>query len=175
MSTFGLEDARVIAREVHDSQTDKLGAPYLQHVEAVAAGLADFDDEVQIAGLLHDVVEDSPDQPCGPVTMDDLRARGVPVRSLAAIAAVSSNLYPAGLSYAGKIELICGSPDAVLVKLSDNAHNSLPERVAALQARGVTSGTKYADARASLVAAADPADVERIWRRANPALLGDLD
>ena len=99
---------------------------YIEHVEAVAAGLVDFDLDIQIAGMLHDIVED-----CD-ITLDELRQRGVSERSLAAIELVSRNLHPE-LSYAEAIRLVTGSPDATLVKISDNAHNSRPDRVEALQ------------------------------------------
>ncbi|MBC7630365.1 HD domain-containing protein [Aeromicrobium sp.] len=166
--TFTLEDARAIAQRAHSGQSDKLGQPYLLHVEAVAAGLADFDLEVQVAGMLHDVVEDSA------MTLDDLRAAGVPERSLSAVELVSRNLHP-HLTYQEGIAKTCTSRDATLVKISDNAHNSLPDRVAALeQQTGKPAGTKYADARRLLWAAVPRGDVEHILRRANPALLDDL-
>lgn len=160
--SFTLDDAREIARRAHAGQVDKGGAPYIDHVEAVANGLADFDLEVQIAGMLHDVVEDNP-----AFTIDGLRSDGVPERSLEAIAFVSKNLHP-HLSYAVSIEQICRSADARLVKISDNAHNSLPERIARLDA---PADPKYVDARHLLYAATPREDVERILRRANPALL----
>lgn len=160
--TFTLDDARAIALEVHANQTDKTGEPYMLHVEAVAAGLADFDLDLQIAGMLHDVVEDSFDEIGREVTVDELRDRGVSERSLAAIAAVSSNLYPGHLTYLEKIERICQSPDAVLVKISDNAHNSLPVREAALAAHGIAPSPKYAEARRLLYAAVGRDDIERI-------------
>ena len=100
----------------------------MEHVRAVADGLVDFDLDVQIAGMLHDVVEDTE------TTLDDLRAAGVSERSLAAIELVSLNLH-AGLTYAQAIERITCSRDATLVKIADNAHNSRPDRVAALQRR----------------------------------------
>jgi (p)ppGpp synthase/HD superfamily hydrolase len=37
-----LEDARALAQTAHRGQEDKLGVEYIQHVEAVAAGLLDF-------------------------------------------------------------------------------------------------------------------------------------
>lgn len=107
-------------------------------------------------------------------TTGELRGRGVSERSLAAIAAVSSNLYPEGMTYLEKIERICQSPDAVLVKISDNAHNALPERVDGLAVQGITPSPKYAAARRLLYAAADRPDAERILRRANPSLLAEL-
>lgn len=165
--TITLEGARAIARQAHQGQTDLLDVDYMEHVEAVAAGLVDFDLDLQIAAMLHDVVEDSE------MTLADLREAGVSERSLAAVALVSRNLHP-DLAYAEAIELVAQSPDAVLVKISDNAHNSLPERVEALRALGKEPKARYAQARRVLYAAAKREDVEHILRRANPSLLGEL-
>ena len=50
-----------IARSLHDGQFRKSGEPYIIHPVAVAKILAGFgmDNETVIAGLLHDVVEDT--------------------------------------------------------------------------------------------------------------------
>ena len=50
-----------IARSLHDGQFRKSGEPYIIHPVAVAKILAQFgmDNETVIAGLLHDVVEDT--------------------------------------------------------------------------------------------------------------------
>ena len=163
-----LDVARAIAREAHRGQMDKLGVDYLEHVEAVAAGLADFDLEVQIAGMLHDVVEDSAN------TLDDLRARGVPERSLAAIELVTRTLHPE-IEYDGAIRLATTSPDATLVKISDNAHNSRPDRVEALERQtGQPANPRYERAREVLYAAAPAQDIARILRRVCPPLLREL-
>jgi (p)ppGpp synthase/HD superfamily hydrolase len=162
-----LEDARAIARRAHSGKVDLLGVDYMDHVEAVAAGLIDFGLDLQIAAMLHDVVEDSD------MSIDDLRAEGVSERSLAAVALVSRNLHPE-LDYAGAIELVAQSPDAVLVKISDNAHNSLPERIEALRALGKAPKSRYAEARRALYAVAERDDVKRILRRANSSLLDEL-
>lgn len=171
---FTLDDARALARVAHDGQVDKLGVAYIEHVEAVAAGLVDFDVDVQIAGVLHDVVEDSN------LTIDDLRARGVSERSLAAIELVSRNLHPE-LTYQEAIAGICASRDATLVKIADNAHNSRPDRVEALLERsGIGPNPRYAAARSLLYAAVPVKDVETILLRTAPSLreelpLGSLD
>jgi len=58
------------------------------------------------------------------------------------------------------------------VKISDNAHNSLPERTEALEElTGEPTNPRYAEARTLLYAAVPRDDVERILRRANPWLL----
>src|SRR5437879_8941353 len=67
-----LEQALRWSARWHQGQTRKGGAiPYFQHVAAVAMILdrAGFDEDVVIAGLLHDVVEDTA------ATFEDVAAR----------------------------------------------------------------------------------------------------
>lgn len=165
MADFTLDDARAIAREAHAGQLDKLDVDYMEHVEAVAGALIDFDLDIQIAGMLHDVVEDSN------FTIDDLRARGVSERALAAIALVSNNLGSG--DYLDHIEVICTSADATAVKIADNLHNMRADRVQALvRLTGEDPDTKYDVARDLLWEAADPADLETIlWRVEQETLL----
>ena len=88
-----------------------------------------------------------------------------------AIGLVSKNLHPE-LSYSAGIALICQSADARFVKIADNAHNSLPERIADLTAKtGKPTNPRYAEARKLLYAATEQRDVERILRRTNTSLL----
>ena len=104
----------------------RLGVDHREHVRAVARGLVDFDLDVQIAGMLHDVVGDTE------TTIDDLRAAGVSERFLAAIELVFLNLHR-GLTYARAMDRITSSRDATLVKIADDAHNTRPARAAALR------------------------------------------
>jgi (p)ppGpp synthase/HD superfamily hydrolase len=70
--TSRLELAMRWAAQCHDGQTrHSISTPYFEHVAAVALILdrAGFDEDVVIAGLLHDVVEDTP------ATFDDVAAR----------------------------------------------------------------------------------------------------
>lgn len=98
-----------------------------------------------MAGLLHDVVEDSD------ITLDDLRADGFPE---AVISAVDSVTRRDGELYRDMIARAAADPIGRLVKLADNAHNSSPERLAALD-EPVRTGLarRYAKARAVLLAA----------------------
>lgn len=165
---FGIDDARNLATRAHAGQRDKQGRRYIEHVRAVADGLRDFDLDIQIAGMLHDVVEDTS------LTLDDLRSRGVSERSLAAIELVSRNLH-GSLSYEQGIELITASPDATLVKIADNAHNSRPDRVAELsRLTGEPPDPKYGRARDVLYPKASIADIRKILCRVAPELLDDL-
>jgi (p)ppGpp synthase/HD superfamily hydrolase len=70
--TLRLEDAMRFAAKAHGGQVRKVsGTPYFQHVAAVALILdrAGFGEDVVVAGLLHDVVEDTA------TSFDDVAAR----------------------------------------------------------------------------------------------------
>ena len=100
-----------------------------------------------------------------------MRGDGVSERALAVLALVSNNLH-AGMPYAEVIARITTSYDATLVKIADNAHNSRPDRVAALAARtGKSPTTKYVEARQVLWRAVPSEDVARIVGRVAPDLL----
>ncbi|WP_432156071.1 HD domain-containing protein [Streptomyces sp. bgisy153] len=162
-----VDDIRDLAERAHAGQTDKIGVPYIEHVRAVAAGLAPFGDELVMAGLLHDVVEDTE------WTAERLLAVGVPERVVAIVEAVTNE---EGQAYEDKIRRIASDPLATLVKIADNAHNSRPDRAAQLPAaRRAGFAAKYRAARAELWPAASQDDIETIVRIVNPALLTELD
>lgn len=75
MST--LERAISIAAAAHAGQSDKSGAPYILHALRVMLKMSTPDE--QIAGVLHDVVEDTP------WTIDSLREEGFSETVLSAI------------------------------------------------------------------------------------------
>tara|TARA_R110002096_G_scaffold197544_1_gene380954 strand:- start:212 stop:640 length:429 start_codon:yes stop_codon:yes gene_type:complete len=66
-----------IAVQAHGETLDKSGQPYILHPLRVM--MAQMSDVSRIAGILHDVVEDTN------VTIDDLRSAGIPEESLTAI------------------------------------------------------------------------------------------
>ena len=168
---FSVETAKVLAEVAHNRQKDKLKRPYREHVLAVGDALADFDDEVRIAGYLHDVAEDTP------MTRQALLDMGVPERSVDIIERVTNRLHTNPDDYQAGILEIAQDHDAALVKIADNAHNSLPERVQALAAKWPDKPpvTKYRDARPVLYAAVEVEEVRKILARANPWLLEEFD
>ncbi|MGX8903738.1 HD domain-containing protein [Streptomyces netropsis] len=156
-----------LADRAHAGQVDKIGVPYIEHVRAVAAGLAPFGDELVMAGLLHDIIEDTD------WTAEQLRAAGIPVRVVEIVEAVTN--MP-GSSYTERIQRITGDAQATLVKIADNAHNSHPDRAAQLSPdKRVRLADKYRAARAVLWPLASRADIEAIVRIVNPSLLSELD
>ncbi|WP_232792167.1 HD domain-containing protein [Actinacidiphila yeochonensis] len=161
-----VDDVRALAELAHAGQVDKIGTAYFTHVQAVADGLAPFGDDLVMAGLLHDVVEDTA------WTAERLLAAGVPGRVVAIVEAVTNQ---DGVPYEDKIRRITRDPLATLVKIADNAHNSRPDRAAQLPAaKRDRLAAKYRAARAELWPAAHRSDIEAIVRIVNPALLTEL-
>lgn len=164
MKTVSEVDA--FASDAHAGQFDKIGVPYIEHVRAVAAGLAPFGDHMVMAGLLHDVIEDTD------WTAQQLLGAGVPHRVVSAVEAVTNQ---PGVPYEEKIRRIVSDRYATLVKISDNAHNSHPDRAAQLpEEKRTRLAAKYRAARDVLWAAADSRDIEAIVTIVNPALLDEL-
>jgi (p)ppGpp synthase/HD superfamily hydrolase len=119
-----------------------------------------------MAGYLHDVLEDTT------WTAADLERLGLPPRVLETVQAVTN--MP-GEAYQDKImKVALSGRDATLVKISDNAHNSRPDRLAHLDAKTRQRlEKKYAKAREVLWAVVPAVDVGRIVGIVNPALLGE--
>ncbi|KOU43577.1 HD domain-containing protein [Streptomyces sp. WM6378] len=164
---LSVSEADFLADRAHAGQVDKIGRPYIEHVRAVAAGLAPFGDELVMAGLLHDIVEDTD------WTAEKLLGTGVPARVVEIVMAVTKQ---PGVAYEEMIRRITADPQATLVKVADNAHNSHPDRGAQLPAEmRERFAQKYRDARAALWPAASRRDIETIVRIVNPSLLVELD
>ena len=163
MTALTLADVDTIAARAHAGQFDKVGVPYVEHVRAVARGLAPFGAGLQMAGLLHDTLEDTP------VTAEELLAAGVPRTVVAVVRRVTNQ---PGTSYQEMLRGIVTDHSACLLKIADNAHNSLPERAARLRAdERERLAAKYAGARGVLWPAASREDVVAILGIVNPALL----
>lgn len=159
--------AHAYAAVAHALQKDKLGVPYIGHVRAVAHGLVSFGDDFIIAGLFHDLLEDTE------LTAQDLLDAGTPARVVSIVEAVTNQ---PGVPYAEKLASIAKNPDAVLVKISDNAHNSRPDRLAQLPPEtAVRLKAKYRKARDILWTSAHPEHIQRIIEIVNPSLLGELN
>lgn len=110
-----IDSVRDFARRAHTGQLDKRGRPYFDgHVSAVAARLAELGTEAEMAGLLHDIIEDTA------VVAGDLTELGVPDRVVTAVVAVTRR---SGESYEDFIERAAADPLGRLVKLADNADN----------------------------------------------------
>ena len=147
-----VEDTDQLAAAAHLGQVDKAGKPYIDHPRTVARILAEegHDQRTIMAGLLHDVVEDTY------VTMNQLRYLGYPEEIIRAIDSVTRREgpeYPGGKEpYMDLIRRAAADPIGKWVKLADNATNSDPERLALLsEDEQAWFAEKYAKARAVLL------------------------
>lgn len=109
-----IENALRLAIEAHEGQTDLDGKPVILHPMAV--GLAGGNREEIIAGLLHDVVEDTK------FTFDDLLARGVDESIVDALRLLT---HTDDMSYEDYVKRIAtsGNSIAIHVKYNDLQHN----------------------------------------------------
>lgn len=143
-----VDQVRTFVRVAHAGQIDKLGRTYLQHhLEPVAAKLAERGDQAEMAGLLHDVLEDTW------VTADDLRGMGIPDEVITAVEAVSRR---AGESYDDLIARAAADTLGIWVKLADNEVN-LESNAQLAHLDPATADrlrNKYEAARRTLLAAA---------------------
>ena len=109
-----IENALRLAIEAHEGQTDLDGKPVILHPMTV--GLAGRNREEIIAGLLHDVVEDTD------FTFDDLLARGVEEPIVEALRLLT---HTDDMSYEDYVKRIAASGNsiAIHVKYNDLQHN----------------------------------------------------
>jgi guanosine-3',5'-bis(diphosphate) 3'-pyrophosphohydrolase len=123
-----IEETISFIQKAHAGQTDKAGNDYYLHPVVVMKRLpGDVDDEVRLAALLHDVLEDTP------YSRQQLSEMGYTERTLDAVELVT---HKSGdqRTYAEKINGIIASAnrDAIQVKLADMSENSDPARLALL-------------------------------------------
>ncbi|KRE82089.1 HD domain-containing protein [Arthrobacter sp. Soil763] len=168
---FTVDTAKVLAEVAHDRQKDKLKRPYREHVLAVGDALEGFDEDIRIAGYLHDIAEDTP------MTRQALLDMGVSERTVGIIERVTRRLHEYPDDYPAGTRIIAEDRDAALVEIAHNAHLSLPERLQALAEKWPDKPpvTRYADARPVLYAAVPVEETRKILARVNPWLLEELD
>lgn len=131
MST--LERAIEIATEAHRGQLDKAGCEYITHpLRVMAAGKSL---EEKIAGVLHDVVEDSG------WTFEMLEAEGFSAEIIAALRCLTK--LSANEPYDKFIARVKGNSLAVAVKLNDLSDNMDIRRLPYLSDKDVKRLKKY--------------------------------
>lgn len=110
--------AQSIAERAHAGQLDKAGQPYILHPAAVASYVHGW--KLKIVAYLHDVLEDTP------ATEAELRAM-FPADCIDTVVALTHRKNEPRKVYRARVKQ---DPMALPVKLADNRHNSLPERLA---------------------------------------------
>jgi len=163
-----VEQAKTLSALVHENQVDKAGVSYVGHplrVKQLTESHPDFlsmtasDQEVALCvALLHDVVEDSPGQPGGPVTTEDLVGQGFPhkvAHGVTLLTRDSSEADPNLYYRRIKVDRI-----ARIVKLADIADNRNTSRQCLLLSQGIEPNeAKYVHAMEEL----ELSESEKIW------------
>lgn len=107
--------ALALVRQVHAGQVDKQGRDYVVfHLLPIAESLRPYGSQAYVAGLLHDVVEDTS------VSYAQLAELGFPAVVVEAVRAVTRQPTE---SYPELINRAAAHPLGRLVKLADNWHN----------------------------------------------------
>lgn len=115
--------ALLLVSDLFQDKKDKAGFPYINHLIRVSVKLDT--EELRIAGLLHDVLEDTS------ITKDDLRELGFSNRVISIIEGVTNKV---GENYNDKIKRIIdnGDMDVIKLKYSDMSDNANKKRLAKL-------------------------------------------
>ncbi|MBV9282862.1 MAG: GTP pyrophosphokinase [Chloroflexi bacterium] len=134
-----LEDAILLAIQAHRGQVEKAGQPYCLHLLRVMLRL---DSELErMAGVLHDIVEDTP------YTLADLRQMGYPA---AVVEALDCLMRRDGETYDEFLERIKTDRLARRVKIADLEDNMDLRRLPRLVDADVARMNRYRSAWADL-------------------------
>lgn len=114
-----VEGAAAFAALAHIGQVDKAGRPYVFHVLRVGMNLAPFGTDYAIAGMLHDVLEDTS------ATVEDLVGLGASRDVISAVLAVTKTESESTLgAYEKSIRKAAADPMGLLVKAFDVIDNA---------------------------------------------------
>lgn len=128
-----LDRAKEIARSAHEGQVDKAGKPYIEHPMRVMKMGKSM--EEKIAGVLHDVVEDSE------WTFEMLEKEGIPEDVMDALRCVTK--LSEDEDYDHFIARVKTNPLAVKVKLNDLKDNMDITRLEEVTEKDLTRLNKY--------------------------------
>ncbi len=136
-----IEQAITLALEVHRGQRDKHGAPYILH--PLRVGLRARNTVETIAGILHDVVEDSD----GRVTVESLRADGFPEEVVTIVDHLSKRVIDGrDEAWEDYIARVMEHEPAMHLKLLDLEQNMDTTRISHFNGSDSARFTRYVEA-----------------------------
>lgn len=132
---LGLDNAIALAANSFEGEYDKGGEPYILHCIQVMENVRKWDDvELQIAAVLHDIIEDTM------ITGEELLKMGYSPRVVRIVQTVT---FPKDCDYDDKILEVCNDQDAIKVKMADLEHNSLILRMKGIRRKDLDRIEKY--------------------------------
>lgn len=135
MPYTGLDRAIALASEKFIGVQDKSAEPYILHCLEVMNNVKKYNDvELQIAAVLHDIVEDTD------ITFDNLEELGYSPRVIKIIKHVTREDC---VSYDDEIARICNDQDSIKVKMADLEHNSSILRLKGIRQKDLERIQKY--------------------------------
>lgn len=135
MTYTGLDRAIALASEKFVGVYDKSGEPYILHCLQVMNNVKKYNDvELQIAAVLHDIVEDTD------ITFDNLEELGYSPRVIKIIKHVTRE---DDISYDDEIARICNDQDSIRVKMADLEHNISILRLKGIRQKDLERIQKY--------------------------------
>lgn len=159
-----VQEASELAIGAHDGKLEMYGAPYREHLRAVAEALTPYGPKLVMAGWLHDILSETD------WTAGDLLEAGVPARVVEIVELVTT-----GRDDLDAIRRITRDPEAILVKIADNADSIYPERPAIIPDEDKRQWlADFEEVRRILWSAARREDIIKIVSPINPSLLRRL-
>ena len=160
-----VQEASALAIDAHDGQFEMYGAPYREHLRAVAEALTPYGPQMVMAGWLHDILDGTE------WTARELREAGVPARVVEIVELVTLGSD----DYLDSIRRITQDPEATLVKIADNADSIHPERITGTpDAEMRRRLAEFEEARRILWPAAPREDIIKVVSPINRPLLDRL-
>lgn len=133
-----LAKAIALASKVFENRLDKGGQPYILHCIRVMLAVAPNPIRMQV-GILHDVVEDTKEDP-EPITLADLYKMGFEERVVTAVGILT---HDKSIPYLDYIKPIALNEDALPVKLADLQDNSNITRLKGIGKKDLDRMEKY--------------------------------
>lgn len=130
-----LSNAIMIATTAHFGQFDRGGKPYILHPLTVMHKLRGYSEIVQVAGVLHDVIEDSKQ-----TTYQLLREKGICEEAIDIIRSVTRVPGETEEEFQAKVLAHVGG---MLVKREDLRHNSDLRRLKGVRPKDFERNAKY--------------------------------
>lgn len=136
MATLDL--AIAIAAEAFKGKFDRGGQPYILHCLYVMYGMPEDDQELRIIAVLHDLLEDFPEE----WNIIKLKRLGFSNRVLTGLAFLTHDKHTPYDEYIDEM-IVAECIDAIRVKLRDLEHNSQVSRVKGLRQKDFERLEKY--------------------------------